>query len=84
MRRGAHLSARAPDQVDIPLAYDNVVTASGPAYGAVTVPPAPPGPCGTRSGSRRAAPMRLSTVILPIHPWHAGGRERRRCAEGLG
>ncbi|GAA3000333.1 alkanesulfonate monooxygenase SsuD/methylene tetrahydromethanopterin reductase-like flavin-dependent oxidoreductase (luciferase family) [Streptomyces sp. KhCrAH-43] len=28
--------------------------------------------------------MRLSTVILPIHRWHEGGRERWRRAEELG
>ncbi len=28
--------------------------------------------------------MRLSTVILPIHRWHRGGRERWRRAEELG
>lgn len=28
--------------------------------------------------------MRLSTVILPIHRWHQGGRERWRRAEELG
>ncbi|MFF5334423.1 LLM class flavin-dependent oxidoreductase [Streptomyces sp. NPDC013181] len=28
--------------------------------------------------------MRLSTVILPIHRWHQGGRERWRHAEELG
>lgn len=33
---------------------------------------------------RIVLPMRLSTVILPIHRWHEGGRERWRRAEELG